>query len=341
MCGTSRDGLDMADVIFHNQAGQWTFELVGYKTVDIPEPLITSLDNAFELSALDLMRLDVAFALFCASSIRNFIKDSDAVDFIASHGATVFHDPSQGLTTQLGSGAVIASQTQLTTVCDFRQQDVSKGGQGAPLVPFADAILFSDCDFTLNLGGFANLTVLDGDFTFGFDLGPCNLALNHLAAKAGLRYDEGGRLAESGRLEEPLLEKLNALPYYAQSPPKSQGVEWLEASFLPLIEKSDASVPDLLRTVTEHIAIQIAAHLDKAGKRCLVTGGGAHNTFLADRIRTHAACELVLPSKQIIDYKEAIAFAFLGLCRLLEMTNILRSVTGAHSDSIAGAVYLP
>lgn len=342
MCGTSHDGLDIADVMFVQDASGWSFSLEHCYTASLPENLTDQLDRVFELSGFELMQLDRDFAVFCAKEVEGFRKAHDSqAAFIASHGVTAFHQSENHLSVQLGSGAVIAALTGLTCISDFRQQDVSKGGQGAPLVPLADSYLFIDYDYTLNLGGFANLCALKGPQLFGFDIAPCNLVLNSLAHRQGQSFDKGGQIAAMGNVLPALLEQLNALEFYQRSAPKSLGVEWLVEHFQPLIPGGSASPNDLMATCAEHIAIQIGHTLSAVNASCLVTGGGVYNTHLIDRVRHYSTSTIEVPSQKIIDYKEAIDFAFLGLLRLMEQVNIDRSVTGATTDSIGGAVYLP
>ena len=224
-------------------------------------------------------------------------------------------------------------------MCDFRSQDVALKGQGAPLVPLADSHLFSNYEYTLNLGGFANLATNAASNISGFDICVCNLALNNIALQLGHPFDDGGELAKSGQLNKPLLDSLNNLDYYLDLPPKSLGTEWIAEHITTLLMGNLSAPIDLLHTLSEHIAIQIGTALPSAG-RCLVTGGGAYNTYLIERIRHFAGCDIIIPDKNVIDYKEAIDFAFLGALRLLGQTNVLSSVTGAKNDTISGAVYI-
>ncbi|MEZ4721036.1 MAG: anhydro-N-acetylmuramic acid kinase [Flavobacteriales bacterium] len=339
MCGTSHDGLDIACVEFDRNEHGWVYNLIESNEIPLSESLKQSLDDSTKSSGLQLAKLDADFARFSAEQVNIFCeKYQIAPEFIASHGVTIFHDPRVGITTQIGSGAIISALTQTTTISDFRTQDVAKGGNGAPLVPFADSLLFSEFDYSLNLGGFANVSALRKDALIGFDIAPCNLLLNHIANKIGLNHDEGGELARMGTLIDPLLHSLNKLPYYEQKPPKSLGYEWFEDQILPIIPNE--SPADLLHTACEHIAIQIGKSLHSHGS-CIVTGGGAFNDYLIERIRHYVNCDIVIPDPQIIRFKEAICFAFLGLLRLRQEKNISSTVTGATSDSIAGAIYIP
>jgi len=343
MCGTSQDALDIALIKFIRTQSGWKFEILKSEMIDIPYDISTQLTEFNSLSGIELARLNVAFSEFTAASLNHFNQNqSQKIDFISSHGVTIYHQPEKNLTLQLGSGGIIAAITGLPTVCDFRVQDVAKGGQGAPLVPFVDSVLFSDFDYTLNLGGFANVSVIQGKKTIGFDITVCNLILNHLALLANHRFDKNGDIAARGTLNIPLFNELNNLDYYAKSTPKSLGREWFERCILPLLDsQSMVSIEDKMHTASEHIAFQIGSVMNKTGTKCLVTGGGALNTHLVERIKHHAVAEIHIPNKQLIEFKECVAFAFLGLSRLLEEPNVLVSVTGAKSETSLGAVYLP
>lgn len=343
MCGTSHDGLDIADVSFEKNADQWSFEVHAATSIPLPEPLKRRIDTPFSLSALEFVTLDRDFATFCATQVSTFIQNTGSrASFIASHGVTMFHVPGESIACQLGSGAIISALTGLCTISDFRLQDVMKGGQGAPLVPGADRLLFADKQFTLNLGGFANLTDLRHSAPMGFDICACNLLLNQLVKKLGLSFDPEGKNAREGQVLPELLETLNGPDFFRLSPPKSLGYEWFERVIKPVLEAHDhISAGDLLRTATEHIAMQIARYLDDGSAECLVTGGGAHNAFLLEQLKSHSASRIVRPSDELVDFREAIAFAFLGLLRLSGMPNALASVTGARQDTCAGALYLP
>jgi len=340
MCGTSHDALDIAGVEFEMNSGVWSYRLLASRTIPLRGNLLKDLDRSTSMSGLELATLDFQFASFCAESVNVFIAEEDAkYDFIASHGVTIFHDPDNGINMQIGSGAIISSLTRLTVVCDFRSQDVALSGQGAPLVPLADALLFSEFEYTLNLGGFANLAKNSASNVTGFDVSFCNLALNFVSRQLGKPFDMNGDIARSGQLITSLFEALNNLDYYNESPPKSLGIEWMTKHLDPLLNDHSRSPKDLLFTLTEHIATQIGIVLPVHG-RCLITGGGAHNTYLIERIKQLTRCDVSIPDGALIDYKEAVDFAFLGVLRLQEKTNVLSSVTGAKSDTISGAVYI-
>jgi anhydro-N-acetylmuramic acid kinase len=264
-------------------------------------------------------------------------------DAVASHGHTIFHQPQLMLTTQIGDGDAIAAETGLPVVFNFRNLDVALGGQGAPLVPIGDRLLFGQYDACLNLGGFSNISYEEPSGSrVAFDVCPCNMALNHLSRMEGLAFDKNGQLARSGTVDKALLAKMNALDYYRRPMPKSLGKEWFVSNFLPLFSSGTYDARTLLRTTVEHIAEQITwAIKGHSISTMLVTGGGAHHAFLIQQIRHQRdTLDVIVPDDLIIDYKEALIFAFLGLLRLHGENNCLRSVTGARKDCCGGAVYL-
>lgn len=339
MSGTSLDGLDIAAVEFSVADGKWTYELVDAKTIHYSSEWENSLTNAKKLVAEELVELDFKYGKYIGEEVVAFVqKSSFAPEIIASHGHTVFHQPEKGFTLQIGHGAAIAARTGINTICDFRSQDVALGGQGAPLVPVGDRLLFSDFDYCLNLGGFANISFDQGSSRTAFDICPVNIVLNEFAGKFGQPFDEGGKLGKQGKLIPELLNQLNTLPFYHTNGPKSLGSEWVDDVFLPLLNFQTASEYDIIRTVYEHIAIQIAKVVSNKGKM-LVTGGGAFNTFLMELIQTRTTTKLIIPEKKLIEFKEAIVFAFLGVLRAYNINNCLASVTGAEHDHCSGVIY--
>lgn len=343
MSGTSLDGLDMALCEFEWQnGGGWRYEVKDAATIEYPETLRRRLKESMKMSALELVRLDVDLGGFFAERINRFLSEqSIAPELIASHGHTVFHLPKEGITTQIGNGAVIAAKTGIDTVCDFRQTDVAHGGQGAPLVPAGDRLLFGKYDMCLNLGGIANISYKD--FDYGFDICPCNMALNHLANQLELSYDKNGGIARSNTIDSILLEELDKLPFYRESPPKSLGKEWFDQQFRPVLDKSSADTGSKIATVTCHIAKKICNEINRIGNSeatVLVTGGGAKNRFLIESFSEWTDKTIIVPDERTIDYKESIIFALLGLLRLRGEVNCLSAVTGAERDCIGGAIYL-
>lgn len=341
MSGTSLDGLDIAACKFEHNDGNWKYQIIHADTFEYTETMLLRLKNAAGLSGLDLAQLNVDLGILHGNYVKDFLsKHNFDADFISSHGHTIFHQPEKSLTLQIVSAPHIAAITGLAVLSDFRTTDVAIGGQGAPLVPIGDLLLFNEYDYCLNLGGIANISIKGNPFK-AFDISPCNMALNLLADKLGQPYDDKGQIAASGEICLPLLEELNKLDFYKNAGPKSLGREFFEMDFLPLLNKYKISIPDLLRTVVEHIATQIAAVIPiDDSKKMLITGGGALNTFLIDRIKSLSNVELHIPESSIIQFKEALIFAFLGVLRLRAQPNSLASVTGAPYDSIGGSVYL-
>lgn len=344
MSGTSLDGLDIAACEFVLEKGKWSFYIRHSQTYPYSQEWTDKLTRLPATDALTFSLIHEDYGHLLGSLTSAFIKKTGfKPDLVASHGHTVFHQPGRGLTVQVGTGSAIAAKTGLPVVCDFRSADVALGGQGAPLVPIGDRLLFGDYDACLNLGGFANISMeVYNKVRIAYDICPANIVLNLLASGLGLKYDQDGEIARSGDMDHELLHQLNQLSYYTLNYPKSLGREWLEAEFLPLLDKKNVPVKNLLRTACEHIAIQVnrSAGMDKAAK-VLVTGGGAHNRFLLERIRQSGNHHWIIPARDWIDYKEALVFAFLGVLRWRGEINVLRSVTGCRADHSGGAVYSP
>jgi anhydro-N-acetylmuramic acid kinase len=341
MSGTSLDGLDICYVKFSKDKN-YSFEIIKADTIQYPEKWNVKLKNAFTSDARILSEMDIEYGAFLGEKVNEFIKRYSIrqVDFVASHGHTIFHKPEEGITLQIGSGEQIAKKTDITTVCDFRTQDVKLGGQGAPLVPIGDELLFHNYDYCLNLGGFANVSYAKDGKRIAFDICPVNIVLNYYTRKIGLPYDDKGSLAVSGTINEGLLKALNELDFYKQNHPKSLGLEWVEAFIFPLIDSYGLETKDILRTYVEHVAYQIAKVIQQ-DSTVLITGGGAFNSFLIERLEFYLQQQLPQASKLLIDFKEALIFAFLGLLRLTDQINVLSSVTGAKKDHSSGAVYNP
>ncbi|MCS6823801.1 MAG: anhydro-N-acetylmuramic acid kinase [Cytophagaceae bacterium] len=343
MSGTSLDGLDLAYCIFKKSSGGWKYDILCAHTHKYTDKKRERLKNAMHTSGLELVKTDMWFAHMCAEQVKKFIhRHSIDVDFIASHGHTVFHAPGEGYTTQIGSGAYISALTGLPVVSDFRTVDVALGGNGAPLVPVGDELLFSNFDMCLNLGGIANISYKCFTKRVAYDICPANIVLNYFAEKLGKQYDKDGAMAKRGRVNTELLRKLNAWEYYKQHPPKSLGRECIEQAIFPMLTGCKISEYDVMATFTEHIAVQVAKSIsDNNGKNIVVTGGGAFNTFLMERVAYHLPdhVKLTIPGELIVKYKEALIFAFLGLLKLRNEVNIFKSVTGAYNDSVGGALY--
>lgn len=345
MSGTSLDGVDLALCRFTASGESMEYHLIGAETFTYPYYLKEKLDDALNLSAKDLQLLDQELGTYYAERILEFLDRHHPVPLlIASHGHTVLHQPDKRITMQIGDGRLIAGKTGITVINDFRVQDVSKGGQGAPLVPIGDRDLFDAFQFCLNLGGIANVSFDTGGVRVACDIVPCNMALNTVASWIDIAYDRNGALASRGAVQQELLDRLNVLEYYRKPAPKSLGKEWFLRHFLPEIRKTEITIEDLLRTVNEHIADQVSDFVNAyhtPGDRMLITGGGTYNRFLVSRIRNKCLSELFIPDEKIIDFKEAIVFAYLGLLRFQKKNNVLASVTGARSDTSAGIINHP
>jgi anhydro-N-acetylmuramic acid kinase len=341
MSGTSLDGLDIAFCMFNKKHGGWQYRIIYAETVPYTSEWKMRLAGVENLKAIDLALTDIEYGHLIGVLVRSFIRRHNiSPDFIASHGHTIYHQPYRRMTLQIGHGAAIAAETGLDVVCDFRTSDVAVGGQGAPLVPVGDRLLFGQFTYCLNLGGFANISYEKHGRRIAFDVCPVNIALNRLAAKAGLEFDEGGALAAQGKLKAGLLHELDGLPYYSAPPPKSLGKEWVLSEFLPLLNSCRIPLKDKMHTLSRHIAGQIAAACDGSRKgSILVTGGGAYNHFLVDLIRMKTLHDLIIPDDPAISFKEALIFAFLGVLRIEGEPNTLRSVTGARRNTIGGAIY--
>jgi anhydro-N-acetylmuramic acid kinase len=357
MSGSSLDGLDIAFVEFQESGGKWSYELLKADCYAYDNEWIQRLKNATNLSALEYQLLHAEYGHLTGKLVNRFIDENKLnyqVALIASHGHTTFHLPLKKMTAQLGDGAAIAAETGLPVVTDLRALDVAFGGQGAPIVPIGEKMLWSEYDYFLNIGGIANIS-LNADPSTGsgyiaFDVCPANRVLNMLANDAGKKYDDGGEMAASGSINSALLEKLDQLDYYKQSYPKSLANDFGTDVVYPVIKRSGCSIPDALRTHVEHIAVQIKNAITNlknqqpvtSNQQLLVTGGGAFNKFLINRITDHLKelnIEVVIPDAKLVNYKEALIMAFIGVLRWRQENNVLSSVTGAARDSIGGALW--
>lgn len=347
MSGTSLDGLDVANVTFIlSEKNTWSFKLVHSAFYTYDEELLSRLKSAHECSSSDLVELSSELGVFYADMVNLFIKEfrleKDQINFVASHGQTVFHQPQKGYTLQIGNGPELAINTGLSTIVDFRSKDVALDGNGAPLIPVADHLLFSNyAESFLNLGGFSNVSYKKDGRVYSFDICPVNIIINDLMRTVGEEYDAFGKYGMGGMVNESLLQQLNSLTYYTEKGPKSLGWEWVLSSVLPLLNKEE-NLQNTIRTVYEHIAFQIGETLNKIeAKSVLVTGGGAKNTFLIERIKFYTDGKVIVPDEELVDFKEAIGFAFLGLLRWENEINVWSSVTGSKRDSSSGVIIDP
>ncbi|MFD2035100.1 anhydro-N-acetylmuramic acid kinase [Belliella marina] len=341
MSGTSGDGLDIAYCQF-NRSDEWSFKIQEAETIPFPAKLEKQLLNSHQLPSLELSLLDVEFGKWMGEATKNFVsKHQIKVQAIASHGHTVFHQPQKGLSLQIGNGWAMHVASGLPVINDFRMLDVQFGGQGAPLVPIGDKLLFQDFDYCINLGGIANISMEVSAQREAFDICPFNLLMNHYAKTVGMPYDRDGKLAKSGKIIPGILEKLNAHIYYKIKGAKSLGREDLDG-FFEILDENEAIDPiDKLRTIIEHTVLQIKNTIPEGQGNLLLTGGGAFNTFFVDELKIGLGNRITIPEADptLINFKEALIFAFLGVLRIRNEINCLASVTGANSDSCGGMVF--
>ena len=344
MSGTSLDGVDLVDVSFTKHKGHWTFSIHNFETIPYDEFWKERLGRLVSFSKDELALIDISYTLVLAELINQFISKFNikGIDAVCSHGHTALHDPENGLTYQIGNLMGLAIETDKLVVCDFRVQDVALGGQGAPLVPIGDKLLFSDFDFCLNLGGFANISFDENNERIAYDICPVNIVMNHYVKQKGLDYDDEGKIAASGHVNQELLKQLNANKFYDLKYPKSLGLEWVESNIFPIIDSYKLTLSDILRTFVEHVAIQIGNQINTTpNAKMLITGGGVFNSFLIQRLKNLTEIDIKIPSNDIVNFKEAIIFGFLGVLKLREETNCLSSVTGAKHDHSSGKIFLP
>jgi len=348
MSGSSLDGLDIAFVEFLETGGRWSYEIIQADCVGYSQEWGNKLRNAVTLPALDYQLLHTAYGHYTGQQVNAFIEKhglEHQVNLVASHGHTSYHLPQQQMTAQLGDGAAIAAETKLNVVSDLRSLDVALGGQGAPIVPIGEKLLFTGFDYFLNIGGIANISIHEKGNCTAYDVCAANRVLNMLAAENGWAFDEGGKLAAAGNVDADLLEKLNSLDYYSQPYPKSLANSFGTDIVFPIIQSSALSLQDRLRTCVEHMAIQIknSATVAAETKKMLVTGGGALNTYLVNRIKELLLplnIEVIVPDEKTVQYKEAVIMALIGILRWREEENVLASVTGASKGSVGGALWI-
>lgn len=338
MSGTSLDGLDICFAKFEKK-DSWNFEILKAETIPYSHYWEDQLKNSIHLSAEDLLELHSEYGFYLGKAVKNFIEKHqlENIDLIASHGHTVFHQPQKKFTLQIGDGRAVKIETGLPVVYDFRSQDVLMGGNGAPLVPIGDKLLFSQYDACLNLGGFSNISLQINDRRIAFDIVPVNIVLNELVQKFNKNFDENGNFARQGIINEDLLSTLNSLDFYQQPYPKSLGIEWCNENIFPLF--NDLEALNLLATFTEHAAQQISKILhENQLKKVLFTGGGTYNRYLIEKIKSKSETEIIIPTGEIIEFKEALIFAFMGILRFSNKINVLSSSTGSSQDHSSGII---
>ena len=344
MSGTSLDGVDLAHIVFTVKNNKWDFQILESETVSYSIDWLNKLKIAVSFSEAALEKLNQDYTQLLAVIISDFIEKYEIkdLDAVCSHGHTILHQPQNGFTLQIGNLPEIATLINQTVVCNFRVQDVQLGGQGAPLVPIGDRILFSEYDYCMNLGGFSNVSFEKNKERIAFDISPVNTVLNFYANQLGFDYDDKGNISRTGICNVDLLNELNALDFYQKKHPKSLGFEFVKETILPLIENYTIPIEDKLHTFTEHVALQIALALPNKNGILFITGGGAYNDFLIERIQYHVPeMKIIIPSAKILEFKEALIFALLGVLKLRGEINVLSSVTGAKIDHSSGMIYYP
>lgn len=350
MSGSSLDGLDIVFAELQEIAGKWNYEIVAADCIKYDEGWQNKFKHATEINAGDYQLLHTDYGRFIGLKTNEFIEANNLqlkVNLVSSHGHTTFHLPEKKMTHQLGEGAAIASVTRLPVVSDLRAMDIAFGGQGAPIVPLGEKLLFPDYNFFLNIGGIANLSVKRENEIIAFDVCAANRILNMLAGEKNLAYDDEGKLSATGEIHHELLEKLNSLEYYRTAYPKSLANSFGTDIVFPTIKSFEITTEDALATYTEHICIQIKNSLSsfqqEESQKLFITGGGAFNNFLIERLEKNMEeinFEIHIPGDDVVKYKEALIMALLGVLRWREQYTVLASVTGAVRNSIGGALWL-
>jgi anhydro-N-acetylmuramic acid kinase len=347
MSGSSLDGLDICCVQFKIDNDTFLYNILHTTCLPYLDAFREKLKNTVQLSAFELAKLDVELGIFFGENTKKFIQEYQIqhVDFICSHGQTIFHQPQLGFTVQIGNGNQIAATTGIKTIADLRIADVAQGGQGAPIVPIAEKYLFSKFNIFLNIGGICNISFHQQNNIRAYDICAGNTLLNYLANLKNIAFDKNGNLSRIGTVNLALLEQLNAIEFCRQIAPKSLGTEHVVENWIKIINQSNISIEDKLATSVEHIAIQIGKAIEHTSTlenaEMLVTGGGALNVFLIERIQHHSKLKITIPNEETVQFKEALAMAFFGLLHILQIPNCISSVTGAKKDVIGGLLYLP
>ena len=335
MSGTSLDGIDLAISTFTKKE-KWSFSIKKAKTIKYSNYWIKILSELHKKNNNTISKINIRYGRFLGEKINTFLNNQK-IDFIASHGHTIYHQPENNYTLQIGDGSTVAKITNIKTINNFRNLDISLNGQGAPLVPIGDLYLFSKYKYCVNLGGFANISIKKNNEIIAFDICPVNIVLNSISKRIGLAYDINGLVAKKGKIIPELLEKLHSLSFYRKNPPKSLSREWVEKYINPLLKKYNAK--DILHTFCEHIGFQIGKLLKD--KSALFTGGGVFNSYLMSRISFYSKSKINIPNNKIINFKEALIFAFLGVLRERNEVNCLKSVTGARKNNCGGEINNP
>lgn len=342
MSGSSLDGLDICLAQIFSNDEKYLFEIKTAKTITYSEELYEKLKTSRILSSFDLLKLENSLTHFFAESVISLLNENKdtRVDFIVNHGHTVFHFPNEGISHAISNHQLLAQKLKIKVLGNLRLKDVAFGGQGAPIVPVADKYLFPEYKYCLNLGGICNVSEKKGNEIYSNDISICNQALNFYAQLLGKEYDENGAFAQKGRIYAPLLDSLNEIDFYKINGAKSIDNGMFLNVYKPLIDSFPLSINDILATLTEHIAIQIAKTFsDQEQSNVLVTGGGACNQFLIERLQAQTKCEIVVPKELLIHFKEALAMCFFGVRKIENKANVFATVTGASQDTVSGVWY--
>ena len=337
MSGTSLDGLDICFATFQKKNAGWNYQILLAETVPYSQHWEEKLQNAINLKAEELLALHSEYGFYLGKRVQEFIGQNSLqnIDLIASHGHTIFHQPQNKFTLQIGDGRAIKILNNIPVVYDFRSQDVLMGGNGAPLVPIGDELLFPEFDACLNIGGFSNISFKKEGKRIAFDICPVNIVLNQFAKELGKDFDENGNFARSGTVNFEMLSLLNSHLFYTLEPPKSLGIEWIKENIFPILEGESAE--NVLATITEHAAFQIADIFNKYEiNKVLFTSGGTFNTYLLERIQSKTEAKIIIPAPKLINFKEALIFALMGVLRINNETNVLSSSTGSSQDHCSG-----
>lgn len=349
MSGTSLDGLDLVYVRLQNVGNRWKYDVLASECINYTEEFREEIRQMPFLSAEKFWAAHVDIGHFFGQATFSFMEKHqilDEVDWVVSHGQTIFHQPKLGYTAQIGCGAAVSASAKKNVVCDLRSMDIAFGGQGAPLVPVGEHFLFDDYKIFLNLGGIANISFHQENKISAFDISPANTLLNYFTNKINLAYDQDGEIAKSGSIDNTLLDFWNEQSFYKQDIPRSLHTDYILKHFILPFDFSYLNTEDILKTAVEHIAYTISKSFellninDLKNNKMMITGGGALNCYLIDRIKYYVPFEIYLPNQETILYKEAIIMAFLGGLRTLEIENCFSSVTGANRNVIGGAIYL-
>lgn len=342
MSGSSLDGLDIALCEFHQESERnLEWKIVSAQTVAFSEAMKQDLISAPHASVEQLFTLDQKLAVFIATEVKKLCDEHHfEADYIASHGHTVLHQPEKGFSLQIGSGQTISAVAKVPTIANFRNKDIALGGQGAPLVPVGDEGLFGEYDACLNLGGIANITLLNQEQLMAWDICPFNQPLNFLAQKCGKEFDESGEMAKSGKLNSALLKELKKMSYFQKTPPKSLANEWIKENYIPVLSAANVAVEDQLRTVVAHLVDEIAGVINQYSVRnVLISGGGAFNSFFVEQLSAATLADISVPNDEIVNFKEALLFAYLGFLKVNNLENVYSSVTGSIKNSSSGDIF--